>query len=95
VLENGLESQVLAAAITGVIISIVSSPIDNIKTKLMTSPKGTYTGIGHCAGKMMKHGGIRSFYRGFMPQCLSMSPFVMIQLITFETLRRLSGLSGM
>jgi hypothetical protein len=46
VLENRIESQVLAAAITGVIISVVSSPIDNIKTKLMTSPKGTYSGIG-------------------------------------------------
>jgi len=42
VFENDLESQVMAAAITGVIISIVSSPIDNIKTKLMTTPKGTY-----------------------------------------------------
>jgi hypothetical protein len=93
ILDNGLESQVLAAAITGVIISVVSSPIDNIKTKLMTAPKGTYQGIGDCAIKMMKQGGLRSYYRGFTPQCMSMSPFVMIQLVTFETLRNLCGLA--
>jgi len=37
ILADGTQSQVLSAAITGFIISAVSSPIDNIKVKLMTS----------------------------------------------------------
>ena len=95
ILEDGIQSQVLSAAITGFIISAVSSPIDNIKIQLMTSSKGADNGILDCAKKMLQQGGYKAFYRGFLPQCLNMSPFVMIQLLTYETLRRLSGFEGM
>jgi Mitochondrial carrier protein len=42
-------------------------PLELIKTRLAVSPAGSYTGIAHCAGQVLRHEGWRSFYRGMLP----------------------------
>jgi hypothetical protein len=51
-------------------MTIATSPMDNIKTRIMNQKSGvkTYDGILDCAKKMIKNeGGIMSFYKGFGP----------------------------
>jgi hypothetical protein len=55
-----------------------------------------YNGIADCASQMIKNeGGLFSFYRGFGPTWARFAPFTSIQLITWEYLRKISGIDGL
>ena len=45
-------------------MTCVTSPMDNIKTRIMNRPG---LGIVECAAIMFKEAGIYTFYRGFGP----------------------------
>lgn len=55
----------LALMHAGLITTIVASPIDVVKTRLMNSRSKTYTGMINCAQKMLFKEGISSFYKGY------------------------------
>jgi hypothetical protein len=80
-------------------MTIVTSPADNVKTRIMNERAGVekkYNGIFDCIGKMWnKEGGVAAFYRGFGPQWARFAPFITIQLLAWEWLRKLSGIQGL
>lgn len=80
---------------TGFIIASVSSPIDNVKVKLMTKGNGVYNGVFDCAKKIMKESGPRVFYKGFTSQWVMWSPFVIAQILIYESIRKMCGMEGM
>ena len=79
-------------------MAVVSSPADNVKTRIMNQRKSSsatstqYHGIFDCIYKMIHHeGGVRAFYRGFGPQWARFAPLITIQLLVWEWLRKISG----
>ncbi len=63
-LSDSVPCHFMSAAAAGFIATVVSSPVDVVKTRFMNSPQGTYSGAVNCATRMYKEGGFRAFYKG-------------------------------
>jgi hypothetical protein len=81
--KDGTQLFLASSIATGFVLSVVTSPIDVVKTKIMTSSGKLYTGVLDCIIKNYREGGISIFYRGFFPQWARFGPFNIIQLLTF------------
>lgn len=55
-----------------------------MKTRLAISSTGQYTGLLDCGLKIFKKEGIRSFYRGYIPNLIGIIPYAGIDLTIYE-----------
>jgi solute carrier family 25 uncoupling protein 27 len=64
-----------AAAVCGVVSTVVSCPLDVVKTRIMNSRPGTYTGPNDCLVQLIRAEGLASMWKGVLPtyyvRCLS------------------------
>eukprot|EP00013_Stygamoeba_regulata_P001603 CAMPEP_0177634646 /NCGR_PEP_ID=MMETSP0447-20121125/3478_1 /TAXON_ID=0 /ORGANISM="Stygamoeba regulata, Strain BSH-02190019" /LENGTH=292 /DNA_ID=CAMNT_0019136379 /DNA_START=68 /DNA_END=943 /DNA_ORIENTATION=- len=63
-----------AGGMAGVCNWSVSIPADVLKSRLQTSPPGTYTGLLHCYQDLVKTEGYRALYKGVGPVMLRAFP---------------------
>jgi hypothetical protein len=77
-------------------MATATAPFDIARTRLMNQPHGQrlYKGLLDFMLKTIKHEGVLALYKGFTPQWLRFGPFTVIQLMVWETLRRLYGMKG-
>ena len=81
------------ALATGFLVAAATAPVDLCRTRIMDSPKGTYTGMVHCITDTVKNEGPLSLYKGFLPQWGRFGPFAIIQFLVWESLRESFGFS--
>ena len=55
-----------------------------MKTLLLLRKTGQYSGISDCARKVYATDGIRSFYRGYLPNIIGIIPYAGIDLAIYE-----------
>lgn len=55
-----------------------------IKTRLTVGKTGEYSGIINCGKKLLKQEGVRTFYKGYVPNMLSIIPYAGIELSIYE-----------
>ncbi|CAD5113587.1 DgyrCDS2750 [Dimorphilus gyrociliatus] len=75
----------------GAIATLLTMPLDVLKTRLMNAPPGTYSSIGHCAKDILK-AGPSGFFKGFVPAFVRLGPHTIITFIFFEQLRMNFGM---
>ncbi|KAK6617221.1 hypothetical protein RUM44_005552 [Polyplax serrata] len=63
-MENNTLCHFTSAVIAGFFTTVVSSPVDVIKTRYMNSPPGQYSNAIDCALKTAKLEGFTAFYKG-------------------------------
>ena len=99
--DDNIKLQMFASISSGIIAQGLIMPIDTIKTRIMIETSSTTTtttssyrsiSIRECASKLLKEGGIASFYRGFLPAVARQAPCMLIQMPMIEQLRKLFGL---
>lgn len=78
-----------SAFAAGFCATVVASPVDVVKTRFMNSHHGQYSGAVDCAVKMFKEGGMKAFYKGFMPSFIRLGSWNICMFVTFEQLKRL------
>jgi hypothetical protein len=64
---KSLYTKLLCGAIAGVIGTSIIFPFDCIKTRLQNDSKNQYKGMMDCGAQVVKHQGLRGFYRGLAP----------------------------
>ncbi|XVF62373.1 hypothetical protein PTKIN_Ptkin09bG0002800 [Pterospermum kingtungense] len=84
--------QAAAGTIAGAFSSVITTPIDTIKTRLQVMDN---YGVGRpsvlkTAKTLLKEDGWRGFYRGFAPRFLNMSLYGTTMIVTYELIKRLS-----
>lgn len=55
-----------------------------MKTRLAISKTGQYNGLMDCGLKILQKEGIRSFYRGYIPNLIGIIPYAGIDLAIYE-----------
>jgi len=86
--------------VLGFVCSVVTSPVDLVKTRLMNQPfdhqgKGTvYSSSGDCFLKTIRSEGVFGIYKGFFPNWFRIGPHTIVAMMVYEQLRRLAGLKG-
>lgn len=83
-------SEAIAAAITGVITALATTPLDLIKTRLMmqSSQGGRYAGVLDAFMSIYREGGIKGLFVGFSARIAWLLPFTMIYLGLYEVAKR-------
>ncbi|XP_053957041.1 calcium-binding mitochondrial carrier protein SCaMC-1 isoform X2 [Anastrepha ludens] len=78
----------MAGAAAGGISQTAIYPMEVLKTRLALRKTGQYTGIVDAAKKIYLQEGVRSFYRGYIPNMLGIIPYAGIDLAVYETLKK-------
>lgn len=78
----------VAGAIAGGISQTIIYPLEVLKTRLALRKTGQYSSIMDAVMKIYTQEGIRSFYRGYVPNILGILPYAGIDLCIYETLKR-------
>jgi solute carrier family 25 uncoupling protein 8/9 len=90
IFRDGLPCHFSAAFSAGFCATLVSSPIDVVKTRFMNST-GQYKSVLHCAQTVARQGGFLGFYKGFTPSFMRMGSWNVCMFVTFEQLKKLSA----
>ena len=80
-LTDGYACHFVASFCAGFFMSVATTPIDNVKTRIMNQKKGgvQYSGMLDCCKHMVKNeGGFSAFYGGFGPAWARFGPFNVI-----------------
>jgi len=91
-MEDGVAVHSIAAFMSGLGASAASTPADVIKSRVMG---GQSSGIVQCASEILKHEGVRAFWKGFLPNWARLGPWQLSFWVTYEQLRIMAGYKGL
>ena len=63
-LSDNMPCHFVSAFGAGFVTTVIASPVDVVKTRIMNSAPGTYSGVINCAVVMGKKEGFKAFYKG-------------------------------
>ncbi|KAH8289143.1 hypothetical protein KR054_000974, partial [Drosophila jambulina] len=86
--QMSITERFFAGAAAGGISQTIIYPMEVLKTRLALRKTGQYSGIADAAAKIYRKEGVRSFYRGYVPNILGILPHAGIDLALYETLKR-------
>ncbi|KAI5063807.1 hypothetical protein GOP47_0020477 [Adiantum capillus-veneris] len=100
--RSGVAVCVIASVCAGVAASVVCTPIDVVRTRMMNNtPRGRGRGRGRgkgtyyysspldCALQTVRQEGGLALYKGFLPTLTRQGPFTVVLFLTLEQIRRL------
>jgi solute carrier family 25 protein 14/30 len=93
--EEGPVLHVSCALISALITTTVTNPADVIKTRYMNRQHDSYSSPLDCLVKTVKFDGVRSLWRGWLPNFARLGPHFLISLPLLEATRKLFGLKAM
>ncbi|KAK2581123.1 hypothetical protein KPH14_007938 [Odynerus spinipes] len=85
--ELGLCERFVAGSMAGGISQSAIYPLEVLKTRLALRKTGEFSGILDAAKKIYRQGGLKSFYRGYIPNLIGIIPYAGIDLAVYETLK--------
>nr|XP_020027089.1 mitochondrial brown fat uncoupling protein 1 [Castor canadensis] len=88
ILADDVPCHLLSALIAGFCTTLLSSPVDVVKTRFINSPAGQYISVPSCAMTMFTKEGPTAFFKGFMPSFLRLGSWNVIMFVCFEQLKR-------
>ncbi|GBG24661.1 Mitochondrial carrier protein [Hondaea fermentalgiana] len=77
--------RLMAGALSGMTAATVTHPMDVVRIRLQTQAE--LRGIGDAIRSVYAENGLRTFYKGYTPAMLSLSPFIAINFASFDTLK--------
>ncbi|XP_062145498.1 uncharacterized protein LOC133852766 isoform X2 [Alnus glutinosa] len=97
-LEEGFPLHLISSTVAGTVSTLVTAPMDMIKTRLMLQQEskgvGAYKNGFHCAYKVLLTEGPRGLYKGGLAIFARLCPQTTITFILVEKLRELAGLNA-
>ena len=75
----------------GFCATVVASPIDVIKTRIMNSVPGKYNGMIDCGQKLYQEKKLAAFYKGFTPSFMRLGTWNVVMFVTYEQLKKLAS----
>lgn len=86
--QMSIYERFVAGACAGGFSQTVIYPFEVLKTRLALRKTGQYKGILDATSKIYAAEGVRSFYRGYIPNLLGIIPYAGIDLAVYETLKK-------
>ncbi|PAA54157.1 hypothetical protein BOX15_Mlig030493g1 [Macrostomum lignano] len=84
-----------ASVCSGLLAAILGTPADLVKTRVMNDSSGhLYRGSLDCLVQTVKHEGFFALYKGFVPIWMRMAPWSLTFWVSYEEIRRITGLSS-
>lgn len=97
-LEEGFPLHLISSTVAGVVSTLMTTPIDMVKTRLMLQREskraGSYKSGLHCAYQVIRTEGPLALYKGGLAIFARLGPQTTITFIVCEKLRQLAGLNA-
>ncbi|KAM9770095.1 mitochondrial adenyl nucleotide antiporter SLC25A23 isoform 1-T1 [Menidia menidia] len=77
----------VAGSLAGATAQTAIYPLEVLKTRLTLRKTGQFSGIADCAKQILRREGVAAFYKGYVPNLLSIVPYAGIDLAVYETLK--------
>ncbi|KAG7485134.1 calcium-binding mitochondrial carrier SCaMC-1-like isoform X1 [Solea senegalensis] len=77
----------VAGSLAGAVAQTAIYPMEVLKTRLILRKTGQFSGIADCAKQILQREGVTAFYKGYVPNMLSIVPYAGIDLAVYETLK--------
>lgn len=84
--KDNITTHFTASFLAGGVATLITMPLDVMKTRMMNAPPGTYSSIMACA-KDIAIAGPMGFFKGFIPAFVRLGPHTILTFIFFEQLR--------
>jgi dicarboxylate transporter 10 len=84
--KDNITTHFTASFLAGGVATLITMPLDVMKTRMMNAPPGTYSNILACA-KDVASAGPMGFFKGFIPAFVRLGPHTILTFIFFEQLR--------
>ncbi|CAF0848095.1 unnamed protein product [Brachionus calyciflorus] len=85
--KDNLLTHFTASLSAGVIATVITMPLDVLKTRLMNAKPGEYSSIMHCAKDILKVGP-SGFFKGFTPAFVRLGPHTILTFVFLEQLKK-------
>ncbi|XP_011299648.1 calcium-binding mitochondrial carrier protein SCaMC-2 isoform X1 [Fopius arisanus] len=85
--ELGIDERFIAGSAAGGISQSAIYPLEVLKTRFALRKTGEFNGIVDAAQKIYAQGGLKNFYRGYIPNLIGILPYAGIDLAVYETLK--------
>lgn len=86
-MDDNSSCHFVSAALAGLFTTLVASPIDVVKTRLMNSAGGSGTIFSVAKGMLFKEG-IASFYKGVLPSYLRLGSWNIVMFMSYEQYKK-------
>ncbi|CAL1530855.1 unnamed protein product [Lymnaea stagnalis] len=83
---DNLYLHLTSSTLAGMIATLLTQPLDVMKTRMMNAPPGYYKSIMACAVDISKNGPI-GFFKGFVPAFVRLGPHTVLTFVFFEQIR--------
>eukprot|EP01127_Copromyxa_protea_P011143 TRINITY_DN2782_c0_g1_i1.p2 TRINITY_DN2782_c0_g1~~TRINITY_DN2782_c0_g1_i1.p2 ORF type:complete len:162 (-),score=11.16 TRINITY_DN2782_c0_g1_i1:89-574(-) len=85
--EERVSTYILSSIVTAFAASLVTSPVDVVKTRMMNK-QVLYSSAIDCTWKTLKYEGPFGFYKGFLPTFMRLTPHNIILWVTMENVQQ-------
>ncbi|XP_013887955.1 calcium-binding mitochondrial carrier protein SCaMC-1 isoform X3 [Austrofundulus limnaeus] len=82
-----IHERFVAGSLAGATAQTAVYPMEVLKTRLTLRKTGQYSGMTDCAKQILQREGVTAFYKGYIPNLLSIVPYAGIDLAVYETLK--------
>ncbi|XP_075895553.1 mitochondrial adenyl nucleotide antiporter SLC25A24-like isoform X1 [Nelusetta ayraudi] len=79
-----IHERFVAGSLAGATAQSAIYPLEVVKTRLTLGQTGQYSGIADCAKQILQREGFTAFYKGYVPNLLSIIPYAGIDLAMYE-----------
>ncbi|CAM9644152.1 unnamed protein product [Heterosigma akashiwo] len=83
-------AQAMASVCGGVASTIITNPIDVVRTRLQVTDRGHQSSIGKELVILWNEGGIRSMFKGLGPRMIATAPASVLVISVYDLIKRLS-----
>jgi solute carrier family 25 uncoupling protein 8/9 len=87
-MEDSVPLHLMTAVGAGFVSCMITSPIDVVKTRYITSAPGTYRSPIHCAVDVVKKNGPSAFYKGVVPSMMRFGSWAVVFFLSYEQIKR-------
>ncbi|XP_015437172.1 PREDICTED: calcium-binding mitochondrial carrier protein SCaMC-2 [Dufourea novaeangliae] len=85
--ELGLYERLMAGSLAGGISQSAIYPLEVLKTRFALRKTGEFSGLLDAMQKIYRQAGLKSFYKGYVPNLIGILPYAGIDLAVYETLK--------
>ena len=86
--DDSFKTHFVSSLGSAAVASILSNPMDVVKTRILNTPPGYYKGSLDCIYKTMVSEGPLAFYKGLVPTFIRQCPFVVVTWVTVEQVKK-------
>ncbi|GAB5593883.1 hypothetical protein Unana1_08783 [Umbelopsis nana] len=87
-LKDGVTVQFGSSLLAGLVATTVCSPVDVIKTRIMSASSAQGTGAMAAMKDMMRNEGVLSFFKGWTPAFIRLGPHTIVTFMVLEQLKQ-------